>query len=317
MNRHQLSSSVFALLLMSAGGSVGCGGDPINSDGATTGSGGSGTDAASSTGGGTGGVSSSTTTGGDTGGESSGSGGSGGGGTGGLNPNVAPGLNFDLSLWELQEPIGVPKSPTTISSDKLMNGFQDDYFYTDKTDGAMTFWDPITGVTTGNSDYPRSELRELNPNGSGANWPVAGTNTLSATLAVVKVPSSVCVGQIHIGKVIKSGLPESTKPLLELYYHKDGSLVLGIENSPSGGQTAHPITTIPLGTKFSYKIELKGNGKITLTVNGTPKTFTMPSSFNGYGEYFKAGNYDQTLPGDDPTIGALVKFYALKVSHTP
>ncbi len=42
----------------------------------------------------------------------------------------------------------------------------------------------------------------------------------------------------------------------------------------------------------------------------------MPSSFNGYGMYFKAGDYDQTA-GTDPTVGATVKFYALQVSHEP
>ena len=42
-----------------------------------------------------------------------------------LNPNVAPGGNFDLSGWELQLPIGSPGSPTTISPAQLEgpNGF--------------------------------------------------------------------------------------------------------------------------------------------------------------------------------------------------
>src|SRR5260370_887120 len=31
----------------------------------------------------------------------------------GLNPHVAPGGNFNLSVWELQLPIGSPGSPTT------------------------------------------------------------------------------------------------------------------------------------------------------------------------------------------------------------
>jgi len=152
--------------------------------------------------------------------------------------------------------------------------------------------------------------------GAGANWPVAGTSTLSATVAVAKVPDHVCVGQIHIGSAIQAGLASSTKPLLELYYHATGDIAVGIEDSPSGGQTAHTITNVPLGTKFSYIIQLTGDGTITLTVNGAPSTFTMPASFNGYGMYFKAGDYDQTA-GTDSTVGATVKFYALQVSHQP
>ena len=234
----------------------------------------------------------------------------------GLRADVAPGGNFDLSRWELQEPVGAPGSPTTISSAALLgpSGFQDDYFFTDKADGAMTFWDPENGVTTANTRFPRSELRELNADGTKANWPVTGAHRLSATVSVTQVPDHVCVGQIHCGKALQSGLAASTKPLLELYYYSNGDLKLGIENSPSGGQTSHYITNVTLGTKFDYVIELMGDGTITLDLNGKKYTFTMPSSFAGYGEYFKAGNYDQSV-GNDPTIGAIVRFYALKVTH--
>jgi hypothetical protein len=236
----------------------------------------------------------------------------------GLRANVAPGGNFDLSLWALQEPIGSPGSPTTIGPSALEGptGFQDRYFFTDPADGAMTFWDPENGVTTPNSSYPRSELRELSDDGSGANWPIAGTNTLAATVAVTEVPDHVCIGQIHVGAAIEAGLAPSTKPLLELYYAKSGAITLGIENSPAGNQTVHTIANVPLGQKFSYAIELTGQGTITLAIDGVPSSFTMPSSFGGYGAYFKAGDYDQTV-GTDATVGARVKFYALKVSHAP
>lgn len=241
-----------------------------------------------------------------------------GGPDSGLRTGVPPGENFDLSLWELQEPVGSPGTPTTISPAALQgpNGFQDSYFYTDPTDGAMTFWDPEDGVTTADSSYPRSELREMNADGSQANWPVAGTNTLAAVVAVTEVPDHVCIGQIHIGSAIEAGLASSTKPLLELYYYSSGDLTLGIEASPSGSQTAHSITNVPLGTPFSYTIQLTGDGTITLLINGASWSFTMPTSFDGYGEYFKAGDYDQTA-GADASVGATVKFYSLRVSHTP
>ena len=105
----------------------------------------------------------------------------------------------------------------------------------------------------------------------------------------------------------------STKPLLELYYYSSGKISLGIENSPSGGQTAHSITTVALGKQWSYVISLSGN-TIGLKVNGTNHTFTMPSSFNGYPMYFKAGDYDQSS-GSSSTVGAKVQFYALSPHH--
>jgi hypothetical protein len=234
-----------------------------------------------------------------------------------LGANASPGAAFDLSLWELQEPVGSAGSPTTIAPSALEgpNGYHDAYFYLDGA-GAMTFWDPENGVTTADSSYPRSELREMNADGTTANWPVFGTNTLTATVAVTQVPDHVCIGQIHIGSALDAGVASSTKPLLELYDYADGSIEVGIENSPTGGQTQHMLASVPLGTKLTYSIVLTGAGAISVTINGQTSSFTMPPAFAGYGEYFKAGDYDQTA-GTDASVGATVKFYALAVSHGP
>jgi hypothetical protein len=231
---------------------------------------------------------------------------------GGLDPSVAPGGNFDLSLWELQLPTGSPGAPTTISPGQLEgpNGFQDPYFYTDSTDGAMTFWDPENGVTTPNSSYSRSEFREMTAGGAAANWFSPGTHKLSATLRVTQVPDHVAVGQIHLG----SG--GSTKPLLELFYYANGNIEMAIEQTPAGGnEVPHLAGNVPLGTKWSYTIGLSGN-TISLVINGgATQTWPMSSTFNGYGMYFKAGDYDQST-GSSSTVGATVGFYALTISHS-
>jgi hypothetical protein len=229
-----------------------------------------------------------------------------------LHTDVAPGGNFDLSGWELQLPIGSPGAPTTIPSSQLVgaSGYTNPaYFWTDKNDGSMTFWDPESGVTTPNSSYPRSELREMNSNGSAADWALAGSHKLSATLRIVTVPKSVCVGQVHLG----SG-GSSTKPLLELYYAPTGDITLGTENSPDGGQTRHTVANVPLGTPWSYVIAISGGNTIKLTVNGATTSYPIVSSFNAYHMYFKAGDYDQSA-SSSTSVGAKVKFYALTVSH--
>jgi hypothetical protein len=228
------------------------------------------------------------------------------------SPSVAPGGNFNLSVWELQEPVGSPGSPTTIPPSRLVgaNGFQDSYFYTDTRDGAMTFWAPEKGVTTPNSNYARSELREMNSNGSAADWALSGTHKLNATLRVVSVTSNVCVGQIHLG----SG-GSSTKPLIELYYHSNGDIVAGTENSPSGGQTTHTVGHVSIGKTWSYTIGVSGGNTIDLTVNGSTTHYAIPSSFNPYHQYFKAGSYNQSS-SSSTTNGARVAFYGLTVSHS-
>jgi hypothetical protein len=231
--------------------------------------------------------------------------------SGGLNTGVAPGGNFNLSVWQLQEPVGSPGSPTTISSSRLQGagGYQDSYFYTDGSDGAMTFWAPEMGVTTPNSNYARSELREMNTDGSAADWSLAGTHRLNATLRVVSVTSNVCVGQIHLG----SG-GTSTKPLIELYYHSNGDIVAGVENDPSGGQTTHTVGHVAVGTKWSYTIGVSGGNTIDLTVNGSTTHYAIPSAFDPYKQYFKAGSYNQSS-SSSTTNGARVAFYALTVAH--
>jgi hypothetical protein len=231
----------------------------------------------------------------------------------GLNPNVAPGGNFDLSIWQLQLPVGSPGAPTTIQPAQLKgpNGYTNPtYFFTDKNDGSMTFWAPEKGVTTPNSNYARSELREMNAGGSAADWRLAGSHKLSANLRIASVTKNVCVGQVHLG----SG-GSSTKPLLELYYRPNGDIILGTENSPDGGQTLHTVGNVPLGTKWSYVIAIAGGNTIKLTVNGSTTSYAIPSSFNQYGMYFKAGSYNQSS-SDSTTNGAKVKFYSLTVSHS-
>jgi Alginate lyase len=234
---------------------------------------------------------------------------------GNLDPNIAPGGNFDLSVWELQEPVGSPGSPTTIAPAQLQGptGFHDAYFFTDPTDGAMSFWDPENGVTTANSTYPRSELREMTTSGAAADWPATGTNTLSATLKATQIPDHVAVGQIHLG----TGAPSSTKPLLELFYYATGAIVVGIEQTPAGGnEVQNPAGNVPLGTKWSYVIGLSGNN-ITLVIDGgATQTFTMSATFNQENMYFKAGDYDQSV-GSNATVGGKVQFYGLKVFHGP
>ncbi|HXB02146.1 MAG TPA: chitobiase/beta-hexosaminidase C-terminal domain-containing protein, partial [Opitutaceae bacterium] len=224
----------------------------------------------------------------------------------GLNPNVPPGQNFNLSNWELDLPTGSNGSIDIITQPQLAT-FTNAYFYTDPNDGAMTFFCPENGVHTTNSSFPRSELRELDPSGD---WPLTGTNIETATLKVEDTLAHVAIGQIHIGN---GGTPTSTKPLLELFYYSTGQITLLLETSPSGGGPETNVTTVPLGQKFSYTIKTVGNA-LTIIVNGVTQNYTINSSYNSERFYFKAGDYLQTT-GTSSTVGAHVAFYALNVTH--
>ena len=229
-------------------------------------------------------------------------------GDGGLNPGAAPGANFDLAVWQLQQPVGSPGSPNTISPSRLEGGYQDQFFYTDKADGAMVFFAPEKGVTTPNSKYARSEFREMNRGGGGADWSLNGTHRMSATLRVLSVTKNVAIGQIKLG----SG-GSSTKPLAELYYRNNGDVIIGIEKTAAGGQTLYTLGRVPVGQKFSYTIGIAG-GRIQLGLNGRTSSYAIHSSFLPYKQYFKAGSYNQSS-SSSTTNGARVAFYSLAISH--
>ncbi len=71
---------------------------------------------------------------------------------------------------------------------------------------------------------------------------------------------------------------------------------------------------VALGKQWSYVIEIVG-GEINLSINATTTTYPIPSSFNAYHQYFKAGDYNQSS-ASSTSNGAKVKFYALTVSHS-
>jgi hypothetical protein len=229
-----------------------------------------------------------------------------------LNPNVPPGGNFDLSGWELELPIASSPGGTTpeiISNTQLAgtSGFTDIYFYTDKTDGAMTFMDPTTGVTFSGSQHPRSEFREIT-NG----WSTAGTNTQTVTMAVAQVPTTVTIGQIF------QAPPAPSKPLLELEYNKGGAIKVLLEQGNTGGSALPPqkVGTVTDGSMFTYELSLTGS-TISVSVNGKSTSFGLPSAFIGETFFFKVGDYDQTASGGTPGTqpGTIVKVYSLQVVH--
>jgi Alginate lyase len=219
-------------------------------------------------------------------------------------PGQPPGCNFNLSIWELQLPTGQPGNPTTISNSQLEAGFTDQFFFTG-SDGAMDFVDPGTNcVTTPNSSHCRTELREVNTNGSAAVWSASGTNTLSATLKVTNAAGAPVIGQIHDDPA------KSVRPLIELFYTTSGDISAGVEQCLAGGcETRTTVGHVAVGTEFSYVINYSHN-QLSVSIDGGPP-HSLSSPILGVGGYFKAGDYGQS------PANASVSFYALNVTHGP
>ena len=185
-------------------------------------------------------------------------------------------LSIDLSHWNLTLPSGPIGDPTVIPTSQLVSGYSSQYFYTG-ADGALVFWCPVTGVSTKNSSFARSELRETNADGSLSAWnALDGTETLDATLAVNQVPSSgeVVIGQIH--DVGGNGI--TTEPLVKLVYEYQGAsgtgeLVAEVRPTPasSASNDFTVATGIPLNNQFSYEIQLQADLTLNVQINGVTR----------------------------------------------
>jgi len=237
-----------------------------------------------------------------------------------VNFTRPPANFFDLSRWKLQLPIdpngllsGTNLGVMEILTPQLLAGYFSDYFYSG-ADGAMTFWSPVTGATSGTS-YPRSELREmLNPNDTSVDWTGQGVHTMTAQCQVLQVPSSgqVCIGQIK-------AFTGNTFPLVFMLYNN--GVVQGRIKTDSyndGSDFTFNFANVGLSNNISYQVQMV-NGLVTIAVNGVTNSLNVYSTDPRWTTntfYFKAGDYCQDNVGTD-LEGARVAFSALNVTHTP
>lgn len=269
----------------------------------------------------------------------------------GLDPNLPPGENFDLSYWKLTRP-----NQQELDEDALTSGTQvAGEFYTDPVTGAMVFWCPNNGLT-GGSTYPRNELREMIRRGDTSigtqginknNWVFSSSTManqeaaggvdgiMTATVAVDHV-SETSDETRKIGRTIIGQIHASNDEPCRLYYRKlpgntKGAIYFAHEPTTGAEQwyemigsradgAPDPADGIALGEQFSYEIKVVGN-LLTVTIMREGKADVVQevdmtnSGFADDWMYFKAGNYNQNNAGD-PDEYAQVSFFALEVTHS-
>ncbi len=308
-----LSASGGRLGTSGAAGTAGAAANAGSSSGGSFASGGDGANGGSANGGDDAGGAAQS---GGQGGASAGSAGSAQGGaagaSSGLDPTKTPGKNFDLSHFQLQLPIADGTNVKTITSAQLAT-YTSDYFYT-ATDGAMTFWCPVTGAHTANTEYPRSELRET---AVGGDWQISGKHSLTARFKVTKTPpgnKGMIIGQVHGNKT------DGTAEVLKLEWMTSNAIIASVEenNSPATQQNL-PLGNYTLGSEYTYLIQLE-NSTLTVTIQddqGGSKSITSPYTAASWKEdtyYFKLGDYVQVNTGAD-TDGGRVSFYSFTITH--
>ncbi len=220
-----------------------------------------------------------------------------------------PSQIIDLTNWKITLPIGETENPTEIKQPELSTYSIDPWFIVMPEGNGVRFRAAVNAVTTGRSDYPRSELREMTSNGIvKASWSsTSGTNTMFLDQAITAVPKKkkhVVAGQIHDAD--------------------DDLIVIRLE---------HPNLYVKVGTKNVYKLDSNyrlgkrftvkfvvsdGQTKVYYN-NGTNPVYTLSKKYSD--AYFKAGAYTQSncsregfLLCNDNNYGEVI-VYNVTVAH--
>ncbi len=191
------------------------------------------------------------------------------------------------------------------------------YFMLNAAGTAVQFLVYMDGAkTSANTNYPRSELRELGHDGvTKAAWVASsGSHVMEYSFRVNHVQPKkpwVTVGQIHDASQDNLGIKIK------------GSTVgsLSIIASINGTDNATPVlSSYTIGQAVKIKIAVI-NGSLTIYANDTLKITSSALSSQGAGHYFKLGSYAQsstTYGGfDAATEYSSVDIWGLTVTHSP
>jgi hypothetical protein len=211
-----------------------------------------------------------------------------------------PGDLINTDQWYLTLPTGEPGKPDTVEGEQLKT-FSNEFFRLTPDREGIVFAANAGGVTTKNSDYPRSELREMN-GGEKAAWSnTSGTHILDVCQAVTKVPEGkpeVVAAQIHDGSddVMQIRLEDQTL----MVQYDDGTKDVVLDEA------------YQLGTPYRLQI-VAADRTVTVAYNGQQKA-ELPLSGSGW--YWKLGAYVQSNPKhSDPRARGEVTVYSSQITH--
>ena len=232
-----------------------------------------------------------------------------------LPPTVTtyPAQVLPLTNWKITLPISFadnPKEPLEISQPELATYQANPWFTTTSDEKGVIFRAPVNGITTNNSGYPRSELREMALNGAeDAYWSSKeGRHTLYIEQAITAVPKGkpeVVAGQAH-GDDDDLLAIRLDHPKLYLARNKKNLATLD----------EHYV----LGKRFSISF-VASDGMFRIFYNGsdTP-VYTLDKEVDK--AYFKAGVYTQSNceTEEDPELCTAdnygeVVIYRIQVGH--
>jgi len=215
------------------------------------------------------------------------------------------------------------------------------FMYDDQEDSSIVFY-TYPEVSTTNSSYSRTELRELiNPNNSKDNWTLSEGGEMRGTLKVQSVSENnsssgddyhkVIVMQIH-GIISEDDMEtygfdgNNGPPLIKIYW-KDGYIWSHKKSLVDETTDGFDLYGVYDGTWSDIKVNLGyvGNNIFNFSITASEARIEVQLNDNEpyvyedislikwpFENYFKAGNY---LTSTDDNAFSYVKYYNLDVSH--
>lgn len=255
--------------------------------------------------------------------------------------------SIDLSHWSITVPgedPAKPGKPVDVGFPEIVdyatNPILNKWMYNDIKDKSIVFYAKPTGITTANSSFSRSELREtMNPKDKNSNWTFAQGGKFKATYAIEEVSkeangkySKIIIAQIH-GRLTNAqrdliGQKDNNAPPMLKIYWDNGKIrvktkVLKDVNASETAILGVDAWTDDEGKNFKEKVDFDkftlevkvSDGRMEVTLNGDETFVYNDINIRKWGifeNYFKAGNYFQSK---NANTFAKVKIYAIEVSH--
>ena len=261
------------------------------------------------------------------------------------NPVYAP---IDFSNWKVTLPVDENSNggPDEYQPAQLINfGYQTlepviPFMYDDIEDSSLVFY-TYPGVSTTNSSYSRTELRELiNPSNSRENWTLLEGGEMTGQLKIDSISQNtdssdeyhrVIVMQIH-GIISQEDMDihnfssNNGPPLIKIYW-KDGYIWSHkkslIDEATSGDDLLDTSSSTWYDIKenlgyvgfesFSFRITAS-DARVEVQLNNNEAFVYQDVSLDKwpFENYFKAGNY---LNSTNSNAFSYVKYYNLQVTH--
>lgn len=182
--------------------------------------------------------------------------------------------------------------------------------------GELTFWAPVEGATSRNSDQARTEISSNENFAAGS-----AVQELRASVAVAQVPpesQDVIIGQVH-------GADDLISVAFVMLHYTGGAVHVVVKHQHEGDESTDlPLLTgVPLGAPIDFTMRDNGNGSLTFAATQGAQQASvdtpLPPAFSDATVRFQFGAYQQdgsdSEPG--PADGARVTFSSVTTTSGP